>query len=77
MSAGHPARRIDAIAQKWSDLARRRRAYYLELFDSGRWRHYFDEQEFIARLRDVIAAADKWGELAGRPPVSPRQPSVS
>ena len=68
MSAGHPARPFDTIAQKWCELAQRRHAYYVELFESGRWKHYFDEREFIARLRDVISSTIKWHELAGRPP---------
>jgi uncharacterized repeat protein (TIGR03809 family) len=57
---------MDAIAQRWSDLAERRRAYFVELFNSGRWKHYYSEQEFLERLRDVMKAADAWGRLAGR-----------
>ena len=76
MSAGHPARSIDAIAQKWSELARRRRDYYVDLYESGRWKHYFDEQEFIARMRDVVASSAQWNELAGRALADPKPPSA-
>ena len=64
MPAGQPARSFDLIAQQWCDLAERRHAYYRDLFESGRWKHYFDEQEFITRLRDVIAACERWNALA-------------
>jgi uncharacterized repeat protein (TIGR03809 family) len=73
MSAGQTARRIDLIAQRWSDLAERRRAYFVELFNSGRWTHYYTEQEFLERLRDVIKAADTWSQLAGGPEAEPRR----
>jgi hypothetical protein len=46
------------------DLALRRHAYYLELLRSGRWRHYFTEQEFAGRLRDVVALTRRWNGLA-------------
>ena len=65
MSA-QPARSLDSLSRQWSDLAERRRAYYVELYDSGRWRHYFDEAELLARMRDVVAAAQAWRELADR-----------
>jgi uncharacterized repeat protein (TIGR03809 family) len=66
MSAAHPARPLDAIAQQWCDLAERRRDYFFELFHSGRYRHYYDEAQFLDRLRDVMAAANAWSKLAGR-----------
>ncbi|MBV8791410.1 MAG: TIGR03809 family protein [Pseudolabrys sp.] len=68
MSAGQSACRMDAIAQRWSDLAERRRAHFIELFKSGRWKHYYSEQEFLDRLREAVACAENWKELAGSPP---------
>ena len=44
-------------------LALRRHAYYLELLQSGRWRHYFTEQELAERLRDVVAQTRRWNAL--------------
>jgi uncharacterized repeat protein (TIGR03809 family) len=66
MSAGQSARRFDAIAQRWCDLAERRREYFIELFKSGRWKHYYDEEAFLERLRDVVKATEAWAELARR-----------
>ena len=39
--------RFSQVAQKWRDLAERRRDHFAELYDSGRWRHYYSEDEFI------------------------------
>ncbi len=55
---------MDAIAQRWSDLADRRRRYFIELYDSGRWKHYYSEEEFRERLRDVVKASETWTRLA-------------
>ena len=57
---------IDDIALRWSNLADRRLAYYIALYESGRWRHYFDEKQFLARIRDVKRAATDWDRLASR-----------
>ena len=55
------------VAQKWRDLAERRRAHFAELHSSGRWKHYYTEDEFRARMHEVVNAADAWTELAQRP----------
>jgi hypothetical protein len=33
------------------------------LLQSGRWRHYFTEQELAERLRDVVAQTRRWNAL--------------
>ncbi len=60
---------LDAVARKWSDLAERRLYYFLELYRSGRFRHYYTEQEFAARMLDVIKAARQWAALAPAKPI--------
>ncbi len=57
---------FDRIARKWRDLAERRRAYFMELYRSGRWQRYYSEDQFRSRIRDVMYAAKKWDELATR-----------
>ena len=52
------------VAQKWRDLAERRRAHFVELYRSGRWKHYYTEEQFLARMREVVHAADAWAHLA-------------
>jgi hypothetical protein len=55
---------LDAATRGFRDLALRRHAYYLDLLKSGRWRHYFSEQEFAERLRDVMTVTRAWNGLA-------------
>jgi uncharacterized repeat protein (TIGR03809 family) len=55
------------VARKWRDLAVRRRAHFVELYRSGRWKHYYTEDQFLARMREVIHAAEAWEQLARRP----------
>ena len=58
---------FDSIARRFSDLAERRLNYFVELYRSGRWTHYYTEQEFALRMLDVIKAARQWAELAPAP----------
>lgn len=54
----------DQIAQRWRDLAERRRSHFVELYQSGRWKHYYSEADFILRMREVVQAAEQWEKLA-------------
>ena len=56
---------LDVVARKWCDLAERRRDHFVELYRSGRWKHYYDEDQFRERLREAIAAVALWAEIAG------------
>lgn len=56
---------FDAIARKWCDFAERRQAYYVELYRSGRWKHYYNEEQYALRLRDVIDAAKAFRAVVG------------
>jgi uncharacterized repeat protein (TIGR03809 family) len=58
--------RLDEISRKWRSLADRRLVYFSELYRSGRWKHYYTEESFAARMRDVIKAARVWRDLAER-----------
>jgi uncharacterized repeat protein (TIGR03809 family) len=51
MSERPPAHALEEVAQKWRALAERRCAHLLELHHSGRWRHYYSEEQFLVRLR--------------------------
>jgi uncharacterized repeat protein (TIGR03809 family) len=74
--ATEPAYALDlpATARRWCALAEQRRDAFVSLYESGRWRHYYDEGEFIARMRDVVKAAERWRALAGPPPVADSEP---
>jgi uncharacterized repeat protein (TIGR03809 family) len=54
----------DQVALRWRDLANRRRSHFVELYESGRWKHYYTQAEFILRLREVFQAAEQWEKLA-------------
>jgi uncharacterized repeat protein (TIGR03809 family) len=66
MSARVHASPYAAVAAKWRALADRRCAHFVELFCSGRWKHYYSEEQFVVRLREVIRAAETWAKLADR-----------
>ena len=59
--------RYDSIARRWLALIERRQEHFLDLCDSGRWRHYFTEAEFLDEMRKVLRVRDQWAALAGVP----------
>jgi uncharacterized repeat protein (TIGR03809 family) len=61
----HPS---DRIAQRWRDLAERRRSHFVELYESGRWKLYYTEADFALRMREVCEAAEQWKKLASARP---------
>ncbi len=58
---------MNEAALKWRDLAERRRAHFIDLYRSGRWKHYYSNDEFLDRMREAIANANRWAKLAPRP----------
>jgi uncharacterized repeat protein (TIGR03809 family) len=64
MQARSTASSSEQVAQRWCDLAERRRSHFIELYESGRWKHYYTEADFVIRLREVISAAEQWQKLA-------------
>ena len=67
------------VALKWRDLAERRRAHFIDLYKSGRWKHYYTDNEFREELGRAVAIAQRWARIAPRPgelnPPSVRLPS--
>ena len=57
--------------RKWHALAERRRAYFVELYASGRWRRYYTEEAFRAHLREVMRSVELWAKLLERWPETP------
>ncbi len=64
MSARRPAHALDEVAQKWRRLAERRLAHFLELHASARWKHYYDEEQFLQRMRETARLSARWAEIA-------------
>jgi hypothetical protein len=50
MTDEHALRRFNKTAEKWRDLAEKRRLYFEELHQSGRWKYYYTEALFYQRL---------------------------
>jgi uncharacterized repeat protein (TIGR03809 family) len=44
-------------------LAEQRCAYYVELHESGRWRHYYSHDDLLAHMREVVKVARAWQDL--------------
>ncbi|MDC7788963.1 TIGR03809 family protein [Rhodoplanes sp. TEM] len=64
-----------AISRRGLMLAERRRAHLVELYKTGRWKRYFDEHEFLSRMREAVhevelwtAAMAPWDEPSAAPP---------
>jgi len=64
MSASHSSP-FDAVARDWLTLAERRKAHLIELFETGRWTHYFTEAELLVELRAAKVACDRFAKVAG------------
>jgi len=62
-----PMRQWERIALKWRALAEQRRAYFHELYRSGRWKRYYTEAELLAAMSDAIAMAERWAAIAPLP----------
>jgi hypothetical protein len=62
------------IARRWHALAERRLVSYDELYRSGRWKHYYaTQEEFAARMLDVIKAAKAYQKIVGDPAPAARR----
>ena len=54
------------IVARWCTLAERRLEYLTELFESGRWRRFHGEIEFLENIREAKAAVETWRDLLSR-----------
>jgi hypothetical protein len=61
--------------QKWRELADRRRAHFVDLQKSGRWRRYYTEEQFRARMQEVVQAADAWAKIVPYSAEERKQPA--
>jgi uncharacterized repeat protein (TIGR03809 family) len=57
----------DSIARRWLALVERRQEHFLELCETGRWRHYYTHAEFLDEMRKVLRVRDQWAAIAGLP----------
>jgi len=59
--------RYDSIASRWLALVERRQQHFVELSETGRWRHYYTQTEFLDEMRKVVRLRDQWAAIAGAP----------
>ncbi|MDE5451362.1 TIGR03809 family protein [Bradyrhizobium sp. CSA112] len=61
----HPAdvARGRNIVARWCNLAEQRLEYLTELFETGRWRRYHTEVEFLENIQEAKAAVETWRDL--------------
>jgi uncharacterized repeat protein (TIGR03809 family) len=52
------------IIERWCALAESRLDYLTELFESGRWRRFHTEADFLDNIREAKAAVETWRGLA-------------
>ena len=64
MIEGPAFQQFGRIAQKWRELAERRREYFAELYRTGRWKLYYNEHQLLMRMRDVVATCERWATIA-------------
>jgi len=55
---------LDAVSHKWRRLAERRQAHLMELFHSGRWKHYYAEEQFLRYMREADRLTERWTAIA-------------
>jgi uncharacterized repeat protein (TIGR03809 family) len=54
------------IVGRWCALAERRLEYLAELFETGRWRRFYSERDFLENIQEAKAAVEIWHGLATR-----------
>ena len=61
----HPtdvARGRDIVA-RWCELAEQRLDYLTELFETGRWRRFHSERDFLENVREAKSAVETWRSM--------------
>jgi uncharacterized repeat protein (TIGR03809 family) len=51
------------LTRKGRELAMRRRAHLVELYDTGRWKRYYTQEQLVDRMREAIALVEAWDRL--------------
>jgi len=59
------ARGRDIVA-RWCNLAEQRLEHLTELFETGRWRRYHSEVQFLQNIQEAKAAVETWRDLLDR-----------
>jgi uncharacterized repeat protein (TIGR03809 family) len=60
------AARGRGLVERWVLLSEQRLDHLTELFETGRWRRYFDEVAFLDNIQDAKRAVETWRGLLNR-----------
>ncbi len=58
-----------SLVARWRVLAQQRLDHLIELYQSGRWKLYYKEQDFLAMVQEARGALKVWEQLAPPDPV--------
>jgi uncharacterized repeat protein (TIGR03809 family) len=64
MQEKQPIRDNLEMARRWHALAERRRQHFADLHDSGRWRKYYREHDFLTQMRATTSMVDAWEKVS-------------
>ena len=77
MANSGDAERGRSVIARWRMLAERRLNYLIELYETGRWRVYYKEPEFLKVVQEARAALKTWEQLAPPDPVQDKPVEVA
>jgi uncharacterized repeat protein (TIGR03809 family) len=63
MTTSFDAERYQRALERWRVLAEQRLEHMTVLYESGRWRRYFSEEQFIAVIRETRTAVEAWRRI--------------
>lgn len=66
-----------SVVVRWRLLAERRLNYLIGLYETGRWKVYYSEPEFLKVVQEARAALKTWEQLAPPDPVQDKQVEVA
>ena len=66
-----------SVVVRWRILAARRLEHLVELYQSGRWKIYHKESEFLAMVQEARGALKTWEVLAPPDPVQDKVAEVA
>jgi hypothetical protein len=64
---------LENVARKWLALAERRYANFIELSETGRWKHYYTHPQFEQEIRKAYELCEQWAINAGLVPLEEQQ----
>jgi hypothetical protein len=59
----------DSTAGRWLALVERRQQNFVELWNTGRWQHYYTHAQFLEEMRKMLDLRNRWASLAGLPAI--------